>query len=334
MSIYDRTYMNEDEPGGGGRSAVGMVIVINIAVWVLWQFAGVGHELEPGSLLSFMNDHFTVSLDGVVNHFRIHTLITSAVSHQDLMHIIWNMLFFWFLADEVERVYGKLNFYWLYVFCGITASLAHIGSSAMEAQHGMAAHPALGASGAIMGIAVVSAIFDPNRPVNMFGVITLPLKWLVGIYLIMDLYYAIGMHHGAYGGAVFRQGAIAYFAHLGGALGGYAFWRLDLRMFQTRGRRQAGWINRIRRWMKGSESNRPTVIDNVPRELPGEPVAQRAQARMAAGSSRRTSGRSQVDAATSARVDELLIKISREGMGALTDEERRFLKESSQKYKK
>jgi membrane associated rhomboid family serine protease len=332
MSIYDRAYMNEDEPGGGGRSAVGILIVINIAIWVLWQFAGAGHD-ESSSLATFMNENFTVSLDGVVSHFRFHTLITSEISHQDLMHILWNMLFFWFLADEVERVYGKLNFYWLYVFCGVTASLAHIGSSAMEMQHGLSAHAALGASGAIMGIAVVAAIFDPNRPVNMFGFITLPLKWLVGIYVLMDLYYAIGIHRGSFGSAIFREGAIAYFAHLGGALGGYAFWRLDLRLFQTRGRRQAGWINRFRRWLKRSEAP-PTIVDDIPRELPGEPVAQRAQARMAAGSSRRASGRSHVDAATSARVDELLSKISREGMGALTDEERRFLQESSQKYKK
>jgi hypothetical protein len=33
-------------------------------------------------------------------------------------------------------------------------------------------------------------------------------------------------------------------------------------------------------------------------------------------------------------VDEILGKISREGMNSLTDEERRFLQESSQKYKK
>ena len=334
MSIYDRQYMNEDESGGGsGRSAAGTLIFLNIAIWVLWQFAA-GNGEETSALATFMSENFTVSFDGVFHHYRIHTLITSALSHVELGHIFWNLLFFWFLADDVERVYGKLNFYWLYVFGAIAASLAHIGSTSMNA-NGLGSIPMLGASGAIMGIAVVAAIFDPNRPINLFGFITLPLKWLVGLYVLMDLYHALSMHRmGGYG-----MGAIAYGAHLGGALGGYIFWRLDLRMFRTRGRSEVGYWQRFRRWWKRPRSGRststPSSMDDIPRELPREPVAQRAPTRMAAAaSSTRVSGRSQVDAATSARVDEILGKISREGMGALTDEERRFLKESSQKYKK
>src|SRR5262249_43648619 len=41
-----------------------------------------------------------------------------------------------------------------------------------------------------------------------------------------------------------------------------------------------------------------------------------------------------VDPETARRVDELLAKISREGMGALSSEEQDFLKRSSEKYKK
>ncbi len=328
MSIYDRGYMNEDESGGGGRSAAGTLIFLNIAVWVVWQFAMSNSE-EPTALYTFMSENFMCSFDGVFRHFRLHTLITSAFSHQDLSHIFWNLLFFWFLADEVERVYGKLNFYWLYIFGAIAASLAHIGSTGMN-PNGLTSIPMLGASGAIMGIAVVAAIFDPNRPVNLFGFITLPLKWLVGLYVLMDLYHAINLHRG------FSMGAIAYGAHLGGALGGYVFWRLDLRVFRTRGRIETGFLQRFTRWLKRPRTGRAssTPLDDIPRELPREPVAQRAPTRLAAASSSRTSGRSQVDAATSARVDEILGKISREGMNALTDEERRFLQESSQKYKK
>lgn len=328
MSIYDRGYMNEEEPGGGGRSAAGTLIFLNIAIWVIWQFAK-GNSDESSELMKFMYANFMVSADGVIHHYRLHTLITSAFSHQDLMHIFWNLLFFWFLADDVERVYGKLNFYWLYIFGGVTASLAHIGPAALHA-NGMGSIPMLGASGAIMGVAVVAAIFDPNRPVNLFGFITLPLKWLVGLYVLMDLYHALSMNQA--GG--FGMGAVAYGAHLGGALGGYIFWRLDLRIFRTRGRIEAGFLQRFRRWWKRPRAAKTAPMDDIPRELPREPVAQRAPTRMAAASSNRVSGRSQVDAATSARVDEILGKISREGMSALTDEERRFLQESSQKYKK
>ena len=72
---------------------------------------------------------------------------------------------------------------------------------------------------------------------------------------------------------------------------------------------------------------------DVPEELPREPVAKAERVGRAAAGSTRPPPRN-VDVATSRRVDELLGKISREGIGALTDEERTFLKESSQKYKK
>jgi hypothetical protein len=41
-----------------------------------------------------------------------------------------------------------------------------------------------------------------------------------------------------------------------------------------------------------------------------------------------------VDPATSRRVDELLAKISQQGLDALTEEERTFLAESSRKYRR
>ena len=335
MSVYDRTYMNEDEPGGGGKSAISILIAINIIVWFVWAFAR-----ESGALSVFMNDHFTVTVDGILQHYRVHTLLTYAISHKEPIHLLMNILFFWFLCDEVERVYGKLNFFLLYAFCGGIGGLAHLAFSAYAVREGASDIPMLGASGAILGVAVIAAIFDPNRPINFMGIIPVPLRLLVMIYIAMDLYSVIGNVSALYHESdrpistlhVFVQGGVAYFAHIGGALGGLLFWKLDLRAFRTRGRLSVGWVDRLRRWLMRPRAARG--IQEVPRELPREPVAQRhGSARASAGAARRASGRRQVDAATSQRVDELLSKISREGMNSLTDEERRFLQESSQKYR-
>src|SRR5262249_52392601 len=159
-------YMVDEETSTGRRSAVGMLLIINILVWVAWRIA-----LSHPQFYEFMAEYFRVSHKGVVDNYQIFTLFTSAISHRDPEHIFFNMLFFWFVADDVERVYGRLNFFVLYFFCGLVSSLTYIIAEPMGV--------ALGASGAIMGIAVVAAIFDPNRPVSVFGFITLPLKWLV-----------------------------------------------------------------------------------------------------------------------------------------------------------
>src|SRR5437588_331329 len=112
MGLYDRTYMtDDDEPLGTGGSrrwsGVTLILIINVVVWVVWQFAqGARHRgFEPNQLAQFMGENFTVSLNGLFVHYRVHTLITYALSHVEISHIFWNLLFFWFLAEDVERVY-------------------------------------------------------------------------------------------------------------------------------------------------------------------------------------------------------------------------------------
>lgn len=321
MSVYDRDYMNDDDgPSSGRRSAVSLLIFINIIVWIIWR---ISKDSPASALGAVMNEYFTVSREGVFENWRIFTLFTSAISHIAPEHLFFNMFFFWFVADDVERVYGRLNFFVLYFFSGAIASLAFI----ITAQYPN--ESAIGASGAIMGIALVAAIFDPNRPVSIFGFITIPLKWLVGMLIVIDLSHELSDSNG-----LWSHGMIAHAAHLGGALGGWAFWRLDLRVFRSRGRSHVGLMYQLKRLFRPARKASPIESD-VPRELPREVVAQRkVSTKVAAGASSHSSGRSKVDAATSQRVDEILSKISREGMNALTDEERRFLHESSQKYKK
>jgi membrane associated rhomboid family serine protease len=322
MSIYDRGYMNDENDGPYGDparrkySAITVLIIINTLVWIAWQFGR-----NEGPMQAFMSQHFLVWPAEVIDHFHWHTLLTSTISHIDIGHIFFNMLFLWFLGQDVERIYGHRNFYCLYVFCGIVASLAHVGLGFAE-QDGT---PALGASGAIMGIAVVAAIFDPDRPINLYGIIPIKLKWLVGIYVFIDLM-----------GVVQPQGGgVARAAHLGGALAGAIFYKLDLRIFGAPGRRNVGWWHRVRGWFRRRPRLR-IVEKSIPQEIPREAVAQsRSSGRgtASAGAAARARQHS-VDAATASRVDQLLAKISSEGMGALTDEERAFLKTSSEKYKR
>lgn len=315
MGISDRYYMNgtDESVNFTGRrfSAVNLMIILNVLVWIAWQIAKTNE-----GLLSIMLDNFLVSPAGVLREYRIHTLFTSTISHRDLGHIFWNLLFFWGLGQDVERIYGYRNFLWLYVFCGVVASASQLG---VEVLHHSGV-PALGASGAVMGVALVAAFFDPNRPIVLY-LVTLPLKWVVGLYVMMDIF-----------GALDGGGPVANAAHLGGALAGVLYYKLDLRLFASPGRSDVGLWNSLKRMFRRKPSLRVRERD-VPEELPREPVAKAERVGRAAAGSSRPPPRN-VDVATSRRVDELLGKISREGIGALTDEERTFLKESSQKYKK
>ncbi len=333
MGISDRYYMNDSDESANfaGRrfTAVNTLIIINIVVWLAWRIAMQDMGTD---FFRIMAQNFEVHPMGVLQEYRIHTLLTSAISHISFTHILFNMMFFYFLAEDVERIYGYRNLFWLYAFCGVCSSLAFVGLEAARTSGELfLGHAAVGASGAISGIAIVAAIFDPNKPTSFFGLIHMPLKWLVLIYLVMDL---LGVAEATkdLDALLTGGGTIAHVGHLGGALGGFLFYKLDLRMFSSPGRADVGIWTAVKRIFRRKPSLR-IVERKVPEELPREPVAKAERvARAAAGSSRPPPRN--VDAATSQRVDELLSKISREGMGALTDEERTFLKESSQKYKK
>jgi hypothetical protein len=153
------------------------------------------------------------------------------------------------------------------------------------------------------------------------------LKWLVTIYITMDLLGVIQI------GEDFAGGGVARAAHLGGALAGAIFYKFDLRIFGSPGRTQVGFWYRISGWFRRKPKLR-VVEKRIPEELPRETVAQRSgRATASAGAAPRPNNRA-VDAATASRVDQLLAKISEKGINALTDEERAFLKASSEKYKK
>lgn len=324
MGLHDREYYQEENASrsGGllrGHSAVAVLIAFNIIVFLVWALMGGADD-------PFMGAHFTVSREGILENLYVHTLITSAFSHYDIWHIIFNMLFLYFFGRDLEEIYGPKDFVLFYLVAGFIASVAHIVVSS---------NPALGASGSVMGIVIACACFYPDKQVSLFLLgIFLPIKIRLRIlaifFVVIDL---LGLTH--------PNGMnIAHAAHLGGALAGYMFYKLDLRFFglsSPSGRGKVGLgqkilmlifpvgdMSRLRfgaRWTRlfGRKPKLREVAIHVETEREPDPTPTPKAAR--------------VDAETAERVDELLKKISTEGIDALSSEERAFLENSSRKYK-
>ncbi|KAM2728124.1 hypothetical protein EV2_040351 [Malus domestica] len=71
-----------------------LIVVANVAVFLLWRIAG--H--------SFMMNNFTISLHKFANGY-IHTLITSAFSHIDAGHMFFNMVGLYFFGMNIGIVF-------------------------------------------------------------------------------------------------------------------------------------------------------------------------------------------------------------------------------------
>ena len=60
---------------------------------------------NPDLYGKFMLNPYNVS-----RRHRVYTLITSGLIHADWMHLIFNMMTFFFFAFQLERIIGSLNF--------------------------------------------------------------------------------------------------------------------------------------------------------------------------------------------------------------------------------
>lgn len=141
--------------------------------------------------------------------FVPYQIATHMFTHGGFMHILFNMFGLWMFGRVLENVWGPKRFLLFYFLTGIGAAVAHLG---MQLFFGEGA-PAVGASGAIMGIFAAFAYLFPNTELFiMFIPFPIKAKWAVLGLAAIDLFGGI---------ARFSGDSIAHFAHLGGALTGF-----------------------------------------------------------------------------------------------------------------
>lgn len=147
--------------------------------------------------------------------FEPYQIVTHMFTHGSLGHIFFNMFALWMFGKILENVWGPKRFLLFYLISGIGAAATHL---TVEYFLGGVA-PAVGASGAVMGIMVAFGYLFPNTELFiLFIPFPIKAKWAVIGYVAIDLFGGIASVSGD---------NIAHFAHLGGALTGFIlvlFW--------------------------------------------------------------------------------------------------------------
>lgn len=272
----------------GGGSVIAPLIWANV---IIFLFSGFGQSTAFIDLLK-LHPHY-------IRGFQFWRFGTYMFAHGNFMHILFNMWGVYVFGRPLEARLGSARFLNLYFISGLVGGgvwlLFNLGltSEAVAISDGRliavsAPGGVIGASGAVFGVMMAAAMTFPNEIiVLLLPPIPMRLKTFVAVYAGIEVMMALNR-----GG-----GRIAHIAHLGGILGGFLY----MRRLRQSGGVSVGWaLGRWwRRWRATWRTRRFKLETGGPREEP--------------------------PANLSAEVDRILDKIGREGLGSLTDAERRAL---------
>jgi len=324
MGIANRDYYRAataDRPDAWGiTTVVKTLILVNVVVFVLQLVVTRSaappdrprlHHRQPD--LDADADDLTVAGPKVsviqewcqldtrkVLHGEVWRLITHAFCHDrsGVWHIIINMLCLFYFGPTLESMYGPREFLLFYLTAAVVAGLTLVG---MDLYTGTAV-PAVGASGAVIGVMMLYTVHFPRETICLFWFFPVEMRWVMLFYLIYDVHPLLL----ALSGERFSDG-VAHAAHLGGLAFGFLYgrcqWRLEPLFGLAAQPRRAGY----------PRSGSPAALRSRPvaaAVADDEPVTDMDQ------------------------VDDILRKIAVSGQASLTAEERAVLTAASERMKR
>ncbi len=207
------------------------LLIINVLVFI-------GSQVVGSLIFDLLALHYPKN-----DLFGVWQLVTHMFMHGSFSHILFNMFGLWMFGSPLAQMWGKNKFLFFYLSCGLGAAALQLLVYHLQIQDWLESMVAqgitldqaytyleqgqtlfnvtmVGASGALYGVLVAFAFMFPNAELMLlFLPIPIKAKFFVPLVLLLDLFF---------GFSSYSMGPIAHFAHVGGALTGFAmmwYWK-------------------------------------------------------------------------------------------------------------
>lgn len=152
----------------GSLSLNTIFIIINVVAFIIFSI------LISLKLISI--DLIGINPSYVFSGKYLWTFLTSMFMHASFFHLLVNMFSLFFVGSLIEKIIGRRRYFWFYILSGIFAGLVYslfayfLGGSVIGARvFGSPTTLAVGASGAIFGLAGLLAVIIPKKKVYLIA---------------------------------------------------------------------------------------------------------------------------------------------------------------------
>lgn len=187
---------------------INVVVFLLVSVGSLFLARGVGDDL--------VREYLAFPADISQWPVRFYTLVSYAFFHQGLFHILFNLLWLYWMGNLFLDFLKPRQFQVVYWGGAIVGALAFALIYNLSPQLNAGGATLIGASAAVMAIFSAVATLVPNYSIRLLLFGDVKLKYLLLVYILIDI---VGTSPGSgnIGGNL---------AHLGGALFGFVYIKL------------------------------------------------------------------------------------------------------------
>ncbi len=184
------------------------LLFINVGVFIVLFIVSIFFRNVP-EYLSVPGDFHTLL-------YRPWTLVTYMFVHEGFMHLLMNMLWLWWFGKMFLMFFNDKQLAAVYLLGGFTGAFFHLGVNYFlpAGQQAMI----LGSSAAVMSVVFAVIAYKPDYIINLMFIGPVKIKYIGLIVFFLDLMGLVGNLKGSPA----ATDSIAHLAHIGGSL--YGLW--------------------------------------------------------------------------------------------------------------